>query len=106
MTYSWACQRIDGFGTACPANTYLSSSQYKQAVVTIPPGALLPGEYAFTLVVSKGTLSASTSVSIVILWEDVPTVSLTLVDETGMNPLFLVPNARVGCLALCSSHLS
>lgn len=103
LAFSWSCKRTDKpGGTECPANRYLSAPEYHQAVVTLPPTTILPGEYLFTLAISKplqtpnrGQLSAVASVKIVVIWEDVPTVSLDILDESNLAPQYLSYNDRV-----------
>ncbi len=68
---------MPAFNTSnAPILTLLVTDQYRKASIVLPVGAVQPGVYTFNLIVSKGSLSASDTTQITMIWEDCPSVTI------------------------------
>lgn len=87
LTYAWSCQWVGNvdlyYGDNCPASRHLDTEGFKKAKVTLPSSVLPPGDWLFTLTISKGERSASAQQLITIAWKDAPTVFVRLSSAAG-----------------------
>eukprot|EP00005_Dracoamoeba_jomungandri_P002620 CAMPEP_0174261070 /NCGR_PEP_ID=MMETSP0439-20130205/11214_1 /TAXON_ID=0 /ORGANISM="Stereomyxa ramosa, Strain Chinc5" /LENGTH=1445 /DNA_ID=CAMNT_0015345487 /DNA_START=218 /DNA_END=4557 /DNA_ORIENTATION=- len=79
LTFFWSCIG-EGRFPECPANRIFAQPQFQTSIVNLPPGSLLPGNYLFSVKVRKLGLVSTDTVNIKVVWEDVPTVTLKLLD--------------------------
>jgi hypothetical protein len=83
VTYRWTCTWVGGTDLtgddhSCPAERYLDTPAYHTAHVVLPASALPPGDWRFTLTVSRDNLSATADQLVTIGWDDAPTVFVRL----------------------------
>lgn len=82
LNYSWSCAEITpNFGARCLQGHVLGRS----SIIAAPAGALPLGSYLIKVIVSDGTKVSSSSVTISVISNQVPSVSIT-VTEVKFNP--------------------